>query len=71
VQHTTEIKMRGNITVHIDHKQRGVGGDDSWGTLPHDEYRLLNKQYSYSYTISLIDKIISNKILTKYQTIIA
>ncbi|MCP9753485.1 glycoside hydrolase family 2 TIM barrel-domain containing protein [Ferruginibacter sp. HRS2-29] len=55
-QHPTDIKKRGNITLHIDHKQRGVGGDDSWGALPHNEYRLLDKQYSYSYTISLIDK---------------
>jgi len=55
-QHTTDIKIRGNFTVHIDYKQRGVGGDDSWGALPHKEYRLLDKQYSYSYTISLINK---------------
>ncbi len=55
-QHSTDIKVRGNLTVHIDYKQRGVGGDDSWGALPHNEYRLLNKQYSYSYTISLINK---------------
>ncbi|RYY12137.1 MAG: hypothetical protein EOO04_34050 [Chitinophagaceae bacterium] len=55
-QHPTDIKLRGNITLHIDHKQRGVGGDDSWGALPHNEYRLLDKQYAYSYTISLIDK---------------
>jgi beta-galactosidase len=55
-QHPTEIKLRGNINLHIDLKQRGVGGDDSWGALPHKEYRLTDKQYSYSYSISLIDK---------------
>ena len=55
-QHPTEIKLRGNINLHIDFKQRGVGGDDSWGALPHKEYRLTDKQYSYSYSISLIDK---------------
>ena len=55
-QHPAEIKMRGNITLHVDYKQRGVGGDDSWGALPHTEYRLLDKQYSYSYIISLVTK---------------
>ena len=55
-QHPTEIKLRGNINLHIDFKQRGVGGDDSWGALPHKEYRLTDKQYSYSYNISLLDK---------------
>lgn len=42
------------VYLHIDYKQRGVGGDDSWGKLPHDEYRLLDKKYSYSYTIALV-----------------
>ena len=55
-QHPTDIKLRGNYTLHVDYKQRGVGGDDSWGALPHSEYRLTNKQYSYSYIISLVNK---------------
>jgi beta-galactosidase len=55
-QHPTDIKLRGSYTVHIDYKQRGVGGDDSWGALPHSEYRLTNKQYSYSYVFSLVTK---------------
>lgn len=55
-QHPTDIKPRKNIYLNIDLKQRGVGGDNSWGALPHDEYRLLDKKYSYSYVIKLIDK---------------
>jgi beta-galactosidase len=55
-QHPTDVKLRGNYTLHIDYKQRGVGGDDSWGALPHSEYRLTNKQYSYSYVISLVTR---------------
>jgi beta-galactosidase len=55
-RHIADI-VEGNFTVlHIDLKQRGVGGDNSWGAYPHDEYRLTDKQYSYSYTIKLIDK---------------
>lgn len=54
-QHPTDIKLRGTTTLHVDLKQRGVGGDDSWGALPHAPYRLLDKQYRYSYTLRLID----------------
>ncbi|MEO6232510.1 MAG: glycoside hydrolase family 2 TIM barrel-domain containing protein [Ferruginibacter sp.] len=50
-QHPTDIKMHHSIYLNIDLKQRGVGGDNSWGALPHDQYRLLDKKYTYSYTI--------------------
>lgn len=53
-QHPTDLPPRNQVFLNIDLKQRGVGGDDSWGALPHREYRLLDKKYSYSYTISLI-----------------
>lgn len=55
-QHPTDIKQRKDIYLNIDLKQRGVGGDNSWGALPHQQYRLLDKKYSYSYVIALIDK---------------
>lgn len=42
------------VYLHIDYKQRGVGGDNSWSHTPYDVYRLLDKQYTYSYNISLI-----------------
>lgn len=54
-QHPTDLVPEGNVFVQIDYKQRGVGGDDSWGALPHEQYRLLEKKYSYSYIIKLID----------------
>jgi beta-galactosidase len=55
-QHIADIVERNYTVLHIDLKQRGVGGDNSWGAQPHDEYKLLQKQYSYSYTISLISE---------------
>jgi beta-galactosidase len=30
-QHPTDIKIRDENTLQIDLKQRGLGGDDSWG----------------------------------------
>ncbi|MGY3053232.1 beta-galactosidase [Pedobacter sp. UYEF25] len=53
-QHPTDLKPRNEVFLHIDFKQRGVGGDNSWGMLPHDQYRLLDKKYTYSYVLSLI-----------------
>jgi beta-galactosidase len=52
-QHINSIVPQNVTVVHVDYNQRGVGGDNSWGALPHDEYRLLQKKYTYSYTISL------------------
>jgi beta-galactosidase len=54
-QHWVDIKPRNEVYLNIDLKQRGVGGDNSWGALPHEQYRLLDKKYSYSYLIRLID----------------
>lgn len=53
-QHPTDVKQREQVFLHIDLKQRGLGGDTSWGMLPHDEYRLLDKKYTYSYQIKLV-----------------
>ena len=55
-QHPADIKPRNNIYLNIDLKQRGLGGDNSWGALPHDAYRLLEKKYTYSYTLQLLGK---------------
>ena len=53
-QHPTDLKAHGQTWLHLDLAQRGVGGDNSWGALPHEPYRLLAKQYSYSYTLRLV-----------------
>ncbi|CAN5782710.1 glycoside hydrolase family 2 TIM barrel-domain containing protein [soil metagenome] len=55
-QHLTEVKKRNLVFLQVDLNQRGVGGDNSWGALPHDPYRMLAKKYSYSYIITLVDK---------------
>ncbi|MGO4771289.1 glycoside hydrolase family 2 TIM barrel-domain containing protein [Flavobacterium sp. W22_SRS_FK3] len=50
-----DLDSKEAVYLHLDYKQRGVGGDNSWGSLPHDPYRLLDKKYSYSYVISLVN----------------
>jgi beta-galactosidase len=55
VDHPYLMKMSGNLTVNLDYRQMGVGGDDSWGALPHDPYRLWAKdEYKYSFKIQPI-----------------
>lgn len=39
-------------SVQVDYKQRGVGGNNSWGLKPLDKYRLLDDKYEYSFLIS-------------------
>lgn len=49
---TTHQLHRGDKTwLHIDYKQMGLGGDDSWSPRVHREYLLNNKIYQYSFTI--------------------
>jgi beta-galactosidase len=51
-RHTTDVVPRDLTSLNIDYKQMGVGGDDSWGAWTHDQYRLKEKAYNYSFRIS-------------------
>ena len=53
-RHTHELPTRDTITVNIDHKQMGVGGDNSWGARPHAEYLLPAKKYTYSFKLQAV-----------------
>ena len=53
-RHTVDVRERDLTSVNIDYRQMGVGGDDSWGAMTHPEYRLTEKAYGYSFTISLL-----------------
>ena len=50
-RHLNDVNPRNLTSINIDYKQQGVGGDDSWGAWTHDEYRLREKSYSYSFRI--------------------
>ncbi|SFD24513.1 glycoside hydrolase family 2 TIM barrel-domain containing protein [Algibacter pectinivorans] len=52
-KHINELPNRKFITLNIDYKQMGLGGDDTWTkrSKPHQQYRLINKNYSYSFEI--------------------
>lgn len=48
-KHGADLIRRNFITLNIDHKQMGVGGDTSWGRQVHDAYSIFPKSYSYSF----------------------
>ncbi|MBN2165925.1 MAG: DUF4981 domain-containing protein [Marinilabiliaceae bacterium] len=68
-QHTNELKESGYLTLNIDMKQMGVGGNDSWSPVaaPLEQYQIKAQDYTYSFWIlplgrSLVDK---SQIVTK------
>lgn len=52
-QHWSDVLPRHEVVLCVDLFQRGVGGLQSWGAKPLDQYRFMDKEYSYSYTISV------------------
>jgi beta-galactosidase len=55
-KHGAEVPIRDLVTVNIDHKQMGVGGDTSWGRLVHEQYTIPAKDYRYRFTLVPFDE---------------
>jgi hypothetical protein len=50
-RHTTDIKPQDKVFVAVDLGQMGVGGDNSWGALPHPQYLLPAGDYSFRFRL--------------------
>jgi beta-galactosidase len=50
-RHTYQIPNRKLVNVNIDYMQMGVGGDNSWGYRPLDQYMIEPTEYTYSFII--------------------
>jgi len=46
-RHAADLRRRPLTEVRLDWHQMGVGGDDSWGALPHRQYRLPLRTYEW------------------------
>jgi beta-galactosidase len=55
-KHIHEPPNGETITVNLDYKQMGVGGDDSWGARTHPEYTLPPRPYHYRFRLMPYDK---------------
>jgi beta-galactosidase len=50
--HPHSITRSPNTILNLDLAQRGLGGDDSWGAMPHPQF-LLKTDRDYSYSLVL------------------
>jgi len=50
-KHTIDVKQLPETYLHIDMKQMGVAGDNSWGARPHSQYQIPVKEYFFKFTI--------------------
>ena len=50
-RHNYDVPDRKLITVNVDYRQSGVGGDDSWGARPHAEYSIPPRDYTYGFLL--------------------
>lgn len=52
--HAYELPNREATVLRINHKQMGIGGDDSWGQKTHPEFTLpANKTYHYHFKLEI------------------
>lgn len=56
--HTIDIKPKNKIWLHIDYKQVGVGGDDSWSKkgLANEEYQIKANNCAFGFVLSPLNK---------------
>ncbi|KGO94617.1 glycoside hydrolase family 2 TIM barrel-domain containing protein [Flavobacterium subsaxonicum] len=52
-RHAKDLKIQPYTEWHFDMKQMGIGGDNSWGAKPHDEYQIYPGLYDFSFVMQL------------------
>lgn len=50
-RHMNDICKKDGVYICCDLMMMGVGGDNSWGALPNEQYCIQAKDYSFSFTI--------------------
>lgn len=51
-RHDYQLTPRKEVVLRLNHRQMGVGGDNSWGAHTHDEYKLFaDRDYAYTYRL--------------------
>ncbi|MCA2201547.1 glycoside hydrolase family 2 TIM barrel-domain containing protein [Streptomyces griseoincarnatus] len=52
VRHDYQLTPRDAVVLRVNHRQMGVGGDDSWGAHTHAEFKLFaDRGYAYTYRL--------------------
>jgi beta-galactosidase len=50
-KHSAEIVPSDDVTINLDYRQMGVGGDDSWGAPVHKEFSVPAANYEYKFLL--------------------
>lgn len=50
-RHGGSIVKKDMVWLNIDHKQMGIGGDNTWGAQVHPEYTITPQEWQYSFTL--------------------
>ncbi len=54
-RHGGDVEFRDIVSLNIDWKQMGVGGDNSWGARPLAKYQIPAKRYEYAFRMTSFD----------------
>lgn len=55
-RHVSAIKFPSSNVVRLHYLHMGVGGDDSWGAMPHPEFTVPVQEYSFSFVMEPINQ---------------
>jgi len=50
-EHPFQLPRREITVLNLDFKQQGVGGDDSWGAWPHEQFLIPCREQAYSFRL--------------------
>ena len=69
LRHLNDINPKSMVELHIDFRQMGVGGDDSWGARPHDQYIIkpCNRGYKYGFTFIPVDSEQEKEVMKEFK----
>jgi len=56
-RHHTDVAPRDLVTLNIDYRQMGVGGDTSWGARTHPEYTLPAREYVLRFVLRPVVRV--------------
>ena len=52
--HGGSIEKQDMVTLNIDHRMMGVGGDNTWGAQVHSEYTVAPADYDFRFTLQAL-----------------
>ncbi|MFJ4682369.1 glycoside hydrolase family 2 TIM barrel-domain containing protein [Streptomyces sp. NPDC088789] len=68
-RHDYQLTPREEVVLRVNHRQMGVGGDDSWGAHTHDEFKLhADREYRYTYRLRPLRDVADAQALTRRPT---